>query len=71
MLKEALLDGVYDRFVVQGYGHLDCWMGKDAWKDVYPRVRHHIEACEQGLAAGECTALEMRVNEDEYVEISQ
>ena len=29
--------------VVPGYGHLDCWMGKDAWRDVYPLVRDEVD----------------------------
>jgi hypothetical protein len=32
---------------VRGYGHLDCWMGKNAFRDVYPRVHHHIKSCER------------------------
>lgn len=35
-----------ERIVVKGYGHLDCWMGKDSARDVFPRVRSHIEKCE-------------------------
>lgn len=33
----------YRRRVVPGYGHLDCWMGRNAWKDVYPMVREEID----------------------------
>lgn len=33
----------YRRKVVPGYGHLDCWMGRNAWKDVYPMVREEID----------------------------
>ncbi|KAF8242796.1 FAD/NAD(P)-binding domain-containing protein [Wilcoxina mikolae CBS 423.85] len=32
-----------ERQIFPGYGHLDCWMGKDAYKDIYPRVLDHIE----------------------------
>lgn len=35
----------YEREVVQGYGHLDCWMGEDAVRDVYPRVLEHVRKC--------------------------
>ncbi|KAB5547347.1 hypothetical protein GE09DRAFT_1060862 [Coniochaeta sp. 2T2.1] len=33
----------YRRKVVPGYGHLDCWMGRNAWKDVYPFVREEVD----------------------------
>lgn len=33
----------YERNVVQGYGHLDCWMGREAYKDVFPMVRDHVD----------------------------
>ncbi|KAL5350902.1 hypothetical protein ACLOAV_004475 [Pseudogymnoascus australis] len=33
----------YERTVFEGRGHLDCWMGKDAVRDVYPRVRKHVD----------------------------
>lgn len=33
----------YRRRVVPGYGHLDCWMGRNAWKDVYPMVRAEVD----------------------------
>lgn len=38
----------YARVVVGGYGHLDSWMGKDCVTDVFPRVRGHVEMCEEG-----------------------
>lgn len=41
---------MYDRFVVQGYGHLDCWMGRKAYVDVYPRVRESVDR----VVRGEC-----------------
>lgn len=43
---EGLHDGSgveYHRRVVPGYGHLDCWMGRNAWKDVYPFVREEVD----------------------------
>lgn len=49
MFRQMFPNGSYDRVVVQGYGHLDCWMGKDAYRDVYPRVTHHIRSCDKGL----------------------
>lgn len=33
----------YQREVFPGYGHLDCWMGAEAVKDVYPTVLAHAE----------------------------
>ncbi|KAI2620800.1 glucose-methanol-choline oxidoreductase [Xylaria nigripes] len=37
-------DGIqYRRRVVPNYGHLDCWMGRNAWKDVYPFVLEEVD----------------------------
>jgi hypothetical protein len=33
----------YDRHVVQGYGHLDCWMGRESYKDIFPMVREEVD----------------------------
>ncbi|RFU30772.1 hypothetical protein B7463_g5567, partial [Scytalidium lignicola] len=33
----------YGRREVPGYGHLDCWMGREAYKDVYPMVREQVD----------------------------
>ncbi|KAI1414570.1 FAD/NAD(P)-binding domain-containing protein [Hypoxylon sp. FL1857] len=38
----------YSRRVVPDYGHLDCWMGRNAWKDVYPFVREEIDRVVRG-----------------------
>jgi len=38
----------YRRRVVPGYGHLDCWMGRNAWKDVYPFVREEVDRVTRG-----------------------
>ncbi|KAI0169676.1 FAD/NAD(P)-binding domain-containing protein [Hypoxylon sp. FL1284] len=38
----------YRRRVVPGYGHLDCWMGRNAWKDVYPFVREEVDRVARG-----------------------
>jgi len=35
--------GEYRRRVVPGYGHLDPWMGRNAWKDVYPFVLEEVD----------------------------
>lgn len=36
-------DNLYERHVVPGYGHLDCWMGREAYKDVFPMVRKTVD----------------------------
>lgn len=38
----------YEREVIAGKGHLDIWMGTDSYKDVYPRVKRHIERVMRG-----------------------
>ncbi|KAI1444802.1 FAD/NAD(P)-binding domain-containing protein [Annulohypoxylon stygium] len=38
----------YQRRVVPDYGHLDCWMGRNAWKDVYPFVREEVDRVVRG-----------------------
>lgn len=38
----------YRRRVVPGYGHLDCWMGRNAWKDIYPFVREEVDRVVRG-----------------------
>ena len=38
----------YKRRVVPGYGHLDCWMGRYAWRDVYPFVREEVDKVTRG-----------------------
>ncbi|KAL7625697.1 hypothetical protein AAE478_004918 [Parahypoxylon ruwenzoriense] len=40
----------YRRRVVPDYGHLDCWMGRNAWKDVYPFVREEVDRVVRGEA---------------------
>jgi len=46
MLRHKFGSEYYTRVVVPGYGHLDTWMGKDSYRDVYPRVQWHVELCE-------------------------
>jgi hypothetical protein len=43
MLRDAHGADGYERVVFEGRGHLDCWMGATAYKDVYPRVREHVD----------------------------
>lgn len=42
-LQQAHPDGRYDRFVIAGYGHIDCMFGKNASQDVFPLVLEHLE----------------------------
>jgi cholesterol oxidase len=34
---------LYSRHQVVGYGHLDCWIGREAARDVFPLVLAHLE----------------------------
>lgn len=43
ILRDAHGPNDYERVVFERRGHLDCWMGFDAHKDVYPRVREHVD----------------------------
>jgi hypothetical protein len=47
MFREKFGAEGYQRVVVDGYGHLDTWMGKESWVDVYPMVGGHVEGCEE------------------------
>ncbi|KHN98386.1 cholesterol oxidase precursor [Metarhizium album ARSEF 1941] len=38
----------YRRKVIPGYGHLDGWMGRNAYKDVYPLVREEVDRVVRG-----------------------
>ena len=50
MLRDAHGADDYERVVFDGRGHLDCWMGVDSFKDVYPRVRAHVDKIMIGSA---------------------
>jgi len=41
MLREQLDASQYERWEFEDRGHLDCWMGKSAYMDVYPLVEQH------------------------------
>jgi len=43
ILRETFGSDLYERKLVQGYGHLDCWMGREAYQDVYPMLRQQID----------------------------
>jgi hypothetical protein len=40
----------YKRRLIPGYGHLDCWIGRNAWRDVYPMVREEVDRVTRGEA---------------------
>ncbi len=40
----------YERVVVEGYGHLDVWMGQHAERDVFPMVRRRVDCVCRGSA---------------------
>ncbi|KUJ19631.1 FAD/NAD(P)-binding domain-containing protein [Mollisia scopiformis] len=40
----------YSRHVIQGYGHLDCWMGRKSYVDVFPVVRKEVDRVCRGEA---------------------
>ena len=48
MLRRRFGEHLYRRFLVEGYGHLDPVIGKNAADDVYWRVFEHVKWCVQG-----------------------
>ena len=46
-LKQVNDPGLYDRFVIPDYGHIDCIYGKNAVDDVYPKILEHLEKSAQ------------------------
>jgi len=48
LLQDTFGTKGYERNVVQGYGHLDCWMGREAYKDVFPMVREVVDKVSRG-----------------------
>ncbi|KAJ6438146.1 glucose-methanol-choline oxidoreductase [Purpureocillium lavendulum] len=49
--ESAGIDGggtEYRRRKLEGYGHLDCWMGVNAWRDVYPWIREEVDRVVRG-----------------------
>ena len=43
-LSEANGAALYQRRVIEGYGHADCMLGKNAARDVYTHVVEHFES---------------------------
>jgi hypothetical protein len=48
LLRDTFGAKGYERYVVQGYGHLDCWMGRKAYVDVFPMVRKQVDRVVRG-----------------------
>jgi hypothetical protein len=41
-LRDKFDEGLYERDVFEGFGHLDCWMAEKAADVVWPRVKEHM-----------------------------
>ncbi|KAL4907588.1 hypothetical protein BDW74DRAFT_176339 [Aspergillus multicolor] len=52
LLRRTFGEGMYRRFLVDGYGHLDPIVGKNADRDVYWKVKGHVEWCLQSRHPG-------------------
>ena len=54
LVREKLDSSLYERYVFEDKGHLDPWMGKASFMDVYPRVEEHARnvILGRGLKAG-------------------
>ena len=50
LLRNKFGPELYERHVIPGYGHLDCWMGRQAYKDVYPIIRRQVDKVCRGEA---------------------
>jgi hypothetical protein len=48
ILRQRFGDGLYERHIVPGYGHLDCWMGREAYIDVFPLIRAQVDKVTRG-----------------------
>ncbi|KAK7532801.1 uncharacterized protein J3D65DRAFT_557668 [Phyllosticta citribraziliensis] len=46
LLRDRFGPDLYRRRVVPKYGHLDCWIGRNAHEDVYPLVEEHVRWCD-------------------------
>jgi pimeloyl-ACP methyl ester carboxylesterase len=40
---DSLRRNYHSLLVLPGYGHLDVWLGKNAWKDVFPRIIQELD----------------------------
>lgn len=48
ILRDTFGEDNYTRQVVPNYGHLDCWMGRQAYKDVFPMLREEVDRVTRG-----------------------
>lgn len=55
LLRRRFGEGMYRRFLVEGYGHLDPIIGKNADDDVFWRIHGHLNWCSKHEADNECT----------------
>jgi hypothetical protein len=60
-MRELFPLGDYERIIVQGYGHLDCWMGKSAFQNVWPRVARHVRLCEESEVGGKSVVVRSKI----------
>lgn len=44
LFRRANGDGLYRRVLIPGYAHLDCWLGENAERDVFPIALDALEA---------------------------
>jgi hypothetical protein len=70
LLRRYFPEAKYERIVVNGYGHLDCWMGKHAHVEIFPRVARHLVVCEEAESGCETTVTGTGSEEDEYVNVA-
>jgi cholesterol oxidase len=43
-LSQANGPELYSDYEIPGYGHIDCIFGRDAARDVYPKIVAHLDA---------------------------
>ena len=43
LLRERNGEEYYTRHVIPGYAHMDCFVGKDAARDVYPLITEQLD----------------------------
>jgi hypothetical protein len=70
LLRERFPEAKYERIVVNGYGHLDSWMGKHAHVEIFPRVARHLAVCEEAESGCETKVTATGSEEDEYVNVA-
>jgi cholesterol oxidase len=51
-LRAANPPELYERVVIEGYAHLDGFIGRDAARDVYPTMLAHLEAHGNAVTSG-------------------